>query len=254
MSSIDLENSAWSARSAADRLLTRLKTRGPQTAADLGAVLAITGEAVRQQLLRLASDGLVEATAEVRGVGRPSQVWRLTASGHARFPDTHAELTVQLIHTVKTVLGEEALEQLITAREQETRAVYTAALAGTVDLQERIARLSAMRNREGYMAEWRVEDDSYLLIENHCPICAAATACQGLCRAELELFREVLGAETTVSRVDHILAGARRCAYRIARRDTNAHVLADLTPKRRQAALPRKRRASQVSGHKRRDA
>lgn len=254
MSSIDLENSALSSRSAADRLLMLLKTRGPQTAADLGAVLAITGEAARQQLLKLAGDGLVEATAEVRGVGRPSQVWRLTASGHARFPDTHAELTVQLIHTVKTVLGEEALERLITVREQETRATYTAALEGAVDLQERIARLSAMRNREGYMAEWRVESDGYLLIENHCPICAAATACQGLCRAELDLFREVLGAETTVTRVDHILAGARRCAYRITHLNSDAHGPADRTPKKRQAALPRKRRAAQASVQKRRDA
>jgi len=102
-----------------------LKTQGPQTAADLGVGLGITGEAARQQLLKLAGDGLVEAMVEVRGVGRPSQVWRLTASGNTRFPDTHAELTVQLIHTVKTVLGEEALERLITAREQETRAAYT---------------------------------------------------------------------------------------------------------------------------------
>jgi predicted ArsR family transcriptional regulator len=253
MSSINLENSALPARSAADRLLMLLKTRGPQTAADLGALLDITGEAARQQLLKLTGDGLVEATAEVHGVGRPSQVWRLTASGNARFPDTHAELTVQLIHTIKTVLGEEALERLITAREHETRAAYTAALGGVVDLQERIARLSTIRDREGYMAEWRIEGDSYLLIENHCPICAAATACQGLCRAELELFREVLGAEATVTRVEHILAGARRCAYRIARKDSDAQVPADPSPKTRQAALPGKRRAPQASRHKKRD-
>ena len=252
MSSIDLENSDLSSRSAADRLLMLLKTRGPQTAADLGAVLSITGEAARQQLLKLAGDGLVEATAEVRGVGRPSQVWRLTAPGHARFPDTHAELTVQLIHTVKTVLGEGVLERLITAREQETCVTYRAALEGAVDLRERVARLSAIRNREGYMAEWRVEGDSYLLIENHCPICAAATACQGLCRTELELFREVLGAETTVARVDHILAGARRCAYRIARTDADAQASSVPRPKRRQAAPPVDRHKPRASRHKRR--
>ena len=229
-----------------------LKTRVPQTAADLGAALGITGEAARQQLLKLAGDGLVEATAEARGVGRPSQLCRLTASGHARFPDTHAELTVQLIHTVKAVLGEEALERLITAREQETRVTYAAALEGAVDLRERVARLSAIRNREGYMAEWRVEGDGYLLIENYCPICAAATPCQGLCRTELELFREALGAEAMVTRVDHFLAGARRCAYRIARMDSNAQASAAPCPKRRQAALPVDHRTPQASVHKRR--
>ncbi len=250
MSSRDLENLSLSVRPAPERLLMLLKTRGPQTAADLGAKLAITGEAVRQQLLKLASEGLVEATAETRGVGRPSQVWRLTASGHTRFPDTHAELTVQLIQTVKTVLGEEALERLITAREQETHAAYMTALEGVIDLRLRIARLAALRNREGYMAEWRVEDEGYLLVENHCPICAAATVCQGLCRTELELFREVLGAGTTVTRVDHILAGARRCAYRIAPADANTHGPADRTSKKQQPTPPGTRRAPRTNIHK----
>jgi predicted ArsR family transcriptional regulator len=58
-----------------------------------------------------------------------------------------------------------------------------------------------------------------LFVENHCPICAAAAACQGLCRSELAVFRAVLGADVTVERIDHILAGARRCAYRICRQD-----------------------------------
>jgi predicted ArsR family transcriptional regulator len=40
----------------------------------------------------------------------------------------------------------------------------------------------------------------------------------GLCRSELAIFRAVLGADVTVERTDHILAGARRCAYRIGMR------------------------------------
>ena len=58
-------------------------------------------------------------------------------------------------------------------------------------------------------------DGSFLLSENHCPICVAARACQGLCRSELALFRAVLGPGVEVERSEHILAGARRCAYRI---------------------------------------
>ncbi|MGH7865744.1 MAG: hypothetical protein ACREQB_12195, partial [Candidatus Binataceae bacterium] len=70
---------------------------------------------------------------------------------------------------------------------------------------------------QGYMAECsRRADGAYLLIENHCPICAAARSCQGLCRDELALFRAALGAGVEVERIEHILAGARRCAYLIA--------------------------------------
>jgi predicted ArsR family transcriptional regulator len=56
-----------------------------------------------------------------------------------------------------------------------------------------------------------------LFVEDHCPICAAAATCQALCRSELAIFRKLLGQGVAVVRVDHVLAGARRCAYRVRR-------------------------------------
>jgi predicted ArsR family transcriptional regulator len=213
MSSDHLENPV---RPAADRFLVLLKMRGPQTAADLGRATDVTAEAARQQLVRLASEGLVVATEERRGVGRPVRLWALTEAGNARFPDAHAELTAQLIRTIRSQLGEEALDKLIDARAAESKATYVAALEGSADLGERVARLAEARSREGYLAESRPDGHGYLLVENHCPICVAATACQGFCRAELETFREVLGRGTTVERTEHIVNGDRRCAYRIS--------------------------------------
>jgi predicted ArsR family transcriptional regulator len=200
---------------AADRLLGVIKRRGPQCIADIAVVLGITPEAARQQVTRLATNGLLVAETERRGVGRPTQRWHLTDAGHARFPDTHAELTVRLIDAVRSTLGDAALERLIRVRETETLQTYRKALRGITMLADKLARLAEIRSREGYMAEWRSDDAGFLLLENHCPICAAATACQGFCRAELDVFRAVLGPAVMVERTDHILAGARRCAYRI---------------------------------------
>src|SRR5262245_3676428 len=231
MSSNDLENSP---RPAADRFLFLLKMRGPQTAADLGKATGVTGEAARQQLVRLAADGLVVATAEPRGVGRPAQVWRLTDAGNARLPDAHAALTADLIRSIRTQLGEDALDRLIDARAAESKAAYAAELADAAGLGERVARLAAARTREGYMAESRAQGGGYLLVENHCPICVAATACQGFCRAELETFREVLGPDASVERTEHIVGGDRRCAYRIS-----LNTLPEKKPKRRAARRKR---------------
>lgn len=215
MSSLGLENRAGP-RPAAERLLTLLKSRGPQTAAELGQALGTTGENARQQLVRLAQDGLAEAAPVARGVGRPVQLWRLTEAAQARFPDTHAELTVSLLRHMRGVLGAAALDRVIEAREGETRASYRRALADATDIEARVAGLAALRSAEGYMAEWqRLPEGGWLLIENHCPICAAAAACQGFCRAELAIFRDVLGTGCSVEREEHILHGARRCAYRI---------------------------------------
>ncbi|MCI0661551.1 MAG: transcriptional regulator [Acidobacteria bacterium] len=210
-----LGNSFEGRRSAADRLLELLKRRGPQTAAELGAALGVTDEAARQQLVKLGSEGLVEGFSENRGVGRPKQVWKLTAAGNGRFPDAHAELTEQLISTIRKVLGEESLDRLIAAREAETLKNYLVEMEGAFELEDRVRRLAAIRDREGYMCEFKTDGDGYLLIENHCPICAAANTCQGFCRSELRIFEKVLGEGVMVTREEHIVSGARRCAYRI---------------------------------------
>jgi predicted ArsR family transcriptional regulator len=209
---MDLDNSATA---PGDRLLGLIKRRGPMRTSELAEAVAITAEAARQQLNRLAREGLVAPQVERGGVGRPSQRWALTPTAEARFPDAHAELTVRLIEAVRAELGEAALDRLVMAHERRARATYLAEMADAAKPAEKIARLAAIRTREGYMAEWDDFDGVFLLTENHCPICAAAQACQGFCRAELDLFREVLGPGLEVTRTDHIAAGARRCAYRI---------------------------------------
>ncbi|EEQ95031.1 transcriptional regulator [Brucella intermedia LMG 3301] len=211
-----LNTDASLARSPAERVMLTLKMRGAQTAAAIGEHLGTTGEAVRQQLVRLAEEGLVAPHSVSQGVGRPSQFWDLTETGNRRFPDTHADLTVQLLHSVRSILGEDALDTLIAHRESETRRQYQARLKD-LPLGERVLELAAIRSAEGYMADAeKQEDGSWLFIENHCPICAAADACQGFCRAELQVFRAVLGPDVSVNRTEHILAGARRCAYVIS--------------------------------------
>ncbi|MBY5622015.1 helix-turn-helix transcriptional regulator [Rhizobium leguminosarum] len=203
-------------QSPANRILILIKTDGPQLAAAIGDALGISGEAARQQLSKMAEEGLVEpVTVTASGRGRPRQLWHLTVSGNRRFPDGHAELTANLLGTLVEQLGPAALDTVISAREAETLQRYREELSKVGDLASRVEALAGIRTREGYMADcWRQEDGSFMLVENHCPICAAATACAGFCRSELETFREVLSAK--VERSEHILAGARRCAYRIS--------------------------------------
>lgn len=199
-----------------DSALWLLKKRGPQTLLEIAKELKITTEGARFKLQKLAGDQLVKSTTQVKGRGRPQQIWSLTNQGHARFPDSHADLTVKLIQLIRQTLGEPAMETIISENEKAGIFKYSEHLRGANDLEEKVRKLAEIRNQEGYMAEYQVQDDAYLLIENHCPICAAAQACQGFCRSELNTFQQVLGQNVQVQRIDHILAGARRCAYKIS--------------------------------------
>lgn len=192
-----------------------LKIKGPQPLTVLAEKMNMTTEGARFQLLKLAEKGLVKATTESKGRGRPQQIWSLTQSGHDRFPDTHAKLLTKLIKAIRDTLGEESLEAIIEAKGKSSVGEYLDELKEQIDLEGRVARLAEIRTREGYMAEYKKEDDGYLLIENHCPICLAAKTCQQFCESEFKTFQSVLGDNVTIERVDHLLAGARRCAYRI---------------------------------------
>jgi len=200
----------------ADQILFLLKTRGPRTAQQLAELLDMTSMGARRHLEAAEERGFVSFEDVAEKVGRPSRRWLLTEAGHARFPDRHADLTLQLILQVRTLFGEEGLDKLIAAREQASEASYRAAIGEGAALPERVQALALVRDVEGYMAEVEAQGDgSLLLVENHCPICAAARDCQNFCRSELDVFQRVLGPGCQVRREEHILAGARRCAYRI---------------------------------------
>jgi len=198
-----------------ERAIRILKTKGPSTLISLAAAMNVTTEGARFQLLKLAGEGLVVATTVSKGRGRPQQVWALTPLGNSRFPDTHADLTVKLIEKTRELLGEDALNAVIEANGIDAKNKYLAAVAGITNIEEKIKILVAIRDSEGYMADYAIEEEGFMLVENHCPICAAAAACVGFCKAELNTFQAVLGEDTTIERIDHILAGARRCAYKI---------------------------------------
>ncbi len=198
-------------------VLDRVKREGPVTAEDIADGLDITAMAVRQHLAGLEADGLVENEARMGGRGRPAKLWRATAEADTHFPDTHALLAADLIGQMKKAFGEKGLDRIIKLRTAEQARLYRDAMGSKQTLKARLDALAAIRAKEGYMAEVRREPETgaWLFVENHCPICAAARLCTGLCREELNLFQRVLGRDVRIERISHILAGAGRCVYRV---------------------------------------
>jgi predicted ArsR family transcriptional regulator len=199
------------------RAITKLlKTEGPSGSAQLAERLGLTAMAVRQHLYALQREGLVTAEERPVPIGRPAKFWRLTRDADRLFPEAYAELSVALIDSVKDAFGDEGLERVLTSRCARQRVDYAKRIKRGDPLQKKLEELAKVRTEEGYMAEIRAEGEgSFLLIENHCPICAAANACQGFCATELDLFRSVLGPGVTIERAEHIISGDHRCVYRV---------------------------------------
>jgi predicted ArsR family transcriptional regulator len=199
------------------RIVDRLKRVESATATDLANEFGLTDTALRQHLDALEETGMVSRSmAEPVGRGRPPVHWQLAPAAAEAFPDRHGELSVDLISSVRSALGDSALDRVIATRSDRQVATYGAALDGASDLRDRVQRLAEVRSQEGYLAEVREDGDDLLLIEHHCPIRDAAISCGALCQAELDVFQRTLGSGVKVSRTQHVLAGDRRCAYRVA--------------------------------------
>lgn len=198
------------------RIVERLKRVESATATDLAGEFGLTDTALRQHLDTLEEAGMVtRSMTEPTGRGRPPVHWQLAPAAAEAFPDRHGELMVDLIGSVRSTLGERALERVIRARADRQTAAYAQSLAGIDDLGDRLQRLADLRSDEGYLAEARADGSAFTLIEHHCPIREAAVECGGLCSAELDVFQRALGAGVTVTRTQHVLSGDRRCAYRV---------------------------------------
>ncbi|MNJ28072.1 hypothetical protein D3C81_703790 [compost metagenome] len=205
--------------STAERILFLLKTRGALKTTDLASLLQISFEAARQHVQKLQAAQLISGiSAPANGAGRPSQKWLLTETAQRRFPDAHSVLTLQLIESVEQVFGSDGVEQLIQRMEATHRAEYQQACSQLHNLEDKVRTLVQLREQAGYMAEMQACDNGWLIIENHCPICVAASRCQGFCRSELQVFQAVLGEQALVERCEHLLSGQRRCVYRVSPR------------------------------------
>ena len=193
-----------------------LKTQGPSDSQSLAARLRLSPMAVRQHLYALRRSKLVSFKTEGRPLGRPAKVWRLLRSADRYFSDAHAGLSIRLIEAARAAFGQKQLGRLLARLEEKEKQVISQQMQGKASLRERIQALAAIRSEQGYMAEVKEpEDGMFLLIENHCPILSAATACKGLCTAEQGVFQKVLGMNCRIERTEHAPDGSRRCVYRI---------------------------------------
>ncbi|WP_028866739.1 helix-turn-helix transcriptional regulator [Psychromonas hadalis] len=198
-----------------EKIFQLLKENGEMTAKQLSEILKMTTMGVRQHLQSLQEAEELTFFDKKALRGRPTRYWLLTEKANRHFQDGHEELTVQLLISVREIFGEQGLDKLISKREESTLVVYKKQLLPFATIELRLQALVKLRNQEGYMASYEKQQGCYWLFENHCPICAAASECLNFCRSELQMFTLLFEEIATITREEHIIEGARRCAYKI---------------------------------------
>ncbi len=198
-------------------VLYAVRRRGEATAEQVAEQLDITVSGARQHLTALARDGLVES-AELPSPegrrGRRTLVYSATSAADGYFPKAYGELTNELLGYVADTDGD-LLDQLFAKRREARIVGARSRLASKRTLRTKVAELTRILDEDGYLASWEEEEPGvFRIVEHNCAIWAVAERYGQACTSELEFIRTVL-AGADVERVQHMVAGARRCAYEI---------------------------------------
>ena len=202
-------------------LVLRLRVDGPSSPDQLAHRLGASRTGVLQQLRALETANLVSRRTVRHGVGRPRHLYDITPGAQDLFPSNYDALAGGLLDAIETVGGGDLLAKVFAARRQRSggriREQMVERVGVDAPLLDRVRELAVIQSDNGYLAEATRDDDgSIRLREYNCAIYRIAQGSPAVCRAELELFTEVLGAD--IVREQHIASGDRCCTYRIAPR------------------------------------
>lgn len=196
-------------------ILTFLKHQGTMTAEELHQKLGISQVAVRQHLVALEAEGMINVGVERHGLGRPSHRYSLTTRGDETFPRQYDTFANTLLDALREWQGEEAVQQLLDLRRER---LHTAFLHHLKDkpLSSRLQELARLLDEEGFMAEIHPDGTTtYILRKQNCAVCAVARrypdAC---CHRETDFFESLLG-NVTVTHERSIHNGDPLCEFRI---------------------------------------
>ena len=189
-----------------DRILDLLlKAESPLSVQALSVSLGISRNAAHQHVASLAREGLVERDSAIRTRGRPSQGYRLSASGGATFPRQYALLARQLLGQLARHLGPEELRQTMTAIGSDLAETLKA--DGTAGIPE----IAGIMRELGYESA-AVDGPQGAEIEAHnCVFHDLAFADPSICEVDLSLLRSLSGKAVEHKRC--MARGARSCRF-----------------------------------------
>jgi len=199
-------------------ILERLRREGPASPDQLAAGIGASRTGVLQQLRALEETNFVSRQTVRHGVGRPRHLYDVTADAQELFPSNYDGLAAGLLAAIGVVGGDALVEQVFQARRRQIGARVRRELDERVGpdapLIDRVRALAVLQDEQGYLADAVIEADGTIRLREHnCAIFDVARGQRSACDAELDLFREVLGAD--VVRDTHIASGDRCCSYRV---------------------------------------
>lgn len=199
-------------KSTRDRILQTLLTHPTATISDLAEAVNINTISVRHHLTNLQAEGLIQASEERHGVGRPRLIYSLTDTGLERFPTRYMNLTNRLLEQLKSYLPQEEINNIF-IRMAKSLAEDQADKIKKLTLEQKLDFLRKTLGEEGFMIEWAKVGEDYEITETACPFYHVGQSHPEVCVMDQTLISTMLSIPT--EKVQCVLNGDVHCTYLI---------------------------------------
>jgi predicted ArsR family transcriptional regulator len=191
-------------------LLDLLRVSGSLGVAELATQIEVTPTAIRQRLMRLMAQGLVQRDAVRNGRGRPKHLYRLTDRGLRLTGSNFADLALALWREIG-LTGDDTRQRELIGRIARALAIEYADKVQGNTVTERMRSLSELLAHRRIPTS--VGDFAHqLVITAHaCPYPKLAEQDRRICDMERVLFSELLGQEVTLTQCR--LDGGTECRF-----------------------------------------
>jgi predicted ArsR family transcriptional regulator len=192
------------------KIVAQLRERGTASAAELAQVFGLSPNAVRQQLVVLERDGLVEERAVRRGPTKPTLEFSLTSKADSLFPQQYDKMLAAVLREVKASYGQPAVEELF-ARIGERAVEHARKKVTATDAEGRVAQLTQVLRDRGVVAEYSLVDGGFLLQEHTCPYSGVVKEHPEVCSVIHHVLEETIGGEH--QQLESLAAGGKSCTF-----------------------------------------
>ncbi len=201
------------------QIIGLLAKQGPMTVTELTESLGVTRTAVRQQVMPLMVEGLLERSHRQQATGRPADVFALSDRGRQLFAQEVGEFTQLLLREIAESEGPAKLRLLIEGVFQRM-ARKLKPLLGEGTPTEQLDRLAQLLSEHGIASDVQHAGKDLSLTVYSCPYHGLAGDYPEICEMEQRAYNELLGNQTELAQC--ILKGHGHCEFRLSGAEDDA--------------------------------
>ena len=134
-------------QSTRGKIVAALRMRHSASAIDLAGEFQLSPNAIRQQLMVLERDGMVETRPVRRGKTKPTLEYTLTARAEEFFPQQYDRMLNAVLREVRLQGGDEAVERIFAGMAERTRTKMHDRLEPHATAEGKVVELTSLLQR-----------------------------------------------------------------------------------------------------------